>query len=64
MPSVSHMTESARQCPICGNARAASHTPFCSQRCQDRDLARWFGDAYAVRGRAALPEELERELAP
>lgn len=57
------MSENARPCPICGNARAAAHTPFCSQRCQDRDLARWFTDSYAVPGRAALPEEIERELA-
>lgn len=56
------MIEAARSCPICGNARAAAHRPFCSQRCQDRDLARWFGDAYAVPGRAALPEEVERAL--
>lgn len=57
------MTETKRSCPICGDARAEAHTPFCSQRCQDRDLARWFGDAYAVPGRPALPEDIERELA-
>lgn len=56
------MTEIARSCPICGNARAATHTPFCSQRCQDRDLARWFTDSYAVPGRPASPDEFEREL--
>lgn len=56
------MSETARQCPICGNARAAAHRPFCSQRCQDRDLARWFGGAYAVPGRPALPEEIERAV--
>lgn len=63
MPNVSPMIETARSCPICGKARAASHTPFCSQRCRDRDLARWFGDGYAVAGRAALPEEIDRALA-
>lgn len=56
------MTEAVRSCPICGKARAAAHSPFCSQRCRDRDLARWFGDSYAVPGRPALPEEIEREL--
>lgn len=56
------MTEPARSCPICGKARHASHAPFCSQRCRDRDLARWFGDVYAVPGRPALPEEFERAL--
>lgn len=57
------MTDTPRSCPICGNAREAAHLPFCSKRCRDRDLARWFTDGYAVPGRAALPEELERELA-
>ncbi|MBX9898128.1 MAG: DNA gyrase inhibitor YacG [Qipengyuania sp.] len=57
------MTETLRSCPICGNTRAAAHAPFCSQRCRDRDLARWFGDVYAVPGRPAPPEALERELA-
>lgn len=52
------MTETARSCPICGNVRAAPHSPFCSQRCQDRDLARWFGDAYAVPGRPAFSEDM------
>ena len=61
MPNVSRMTETARPCPICGNTRAAEHTPFCSQRCRDRDLARWFTDSYAVPGRAALPEDMMRE---
>ena len=56
------MNEAARSCPICGNVRNAEHTPFCSQRCRDRDLARWFTDSYAVPGRPALPEEIDREL--
>jgi endogenous inhibitor of DNA gyrase (YacG/DUF329 family) len=56
------MTESARTCPICGNARSTDHLPFCSQRCRDRDLARWFTDSYAVPGRPALPDEIDREL--
>lgn len=57
------MTEAARPCPICGDSRVAPHSPFCSQRCRDRDLARWFTDSYSVPGRAALPEEIEREPA-
>ena len=56
-----HEPETARSCPICGNVRAAGHSPFCSQRCRDRDLARWFTDSYAVPGPAAQPEDLLRE---
>ena len=33
-------------------------TPFCSQRCKDRDLAQWFGDGYAVPGEPMNPEEI------
>ena len=52
------MTEAAKPCPICRKPRAARHKPFCSQRCRDRDLNRWFSDGYAVPGRPASPEEL------
>ena len=51
-----------KPCPICRKPRQAEHLPFCSQRCRDRDLARWFGDGYAVPGRPALPEEIAAEV--
>ena len=52
------MTTKPKPCPICKKPRVEDFTPFCSQRCKDRDLAQWFGDGYAVPGRAALPEEI------
>ena len=51
----------ARSCPICKKPRSDTHSPFCSTRCKDRDLAQWFGDGYAVAGDPAPPEELARE---
>ena len=40
---------STRTCPICRKAEpAADYTPFCSRRCADVDLGRWFGGVYAV----------------
>ena len=63
MPNSWSMTDSKRACPMCGNARSAAHSPFCSPRCRDRDLARWFGDGYAVPGRPLMPEEVERASA-
>ncbi len=36
------------RCPLCGRPRAQRFRPFCSARCRDVDLARWFGGAYAV----------------
>lgn len=55
------MSDKPRPCPICRQARSPQHSPFCSERCRDRDLARWFTDSYAVPGRPALPDELSRE---
>ncbi len=62
-----------RACPICrkprdhalkqqgDSAQEDPHTPFCSQRCKDRDLARWFNDGYAVPGPPASPDDIARE---
>jgi endogenous inhibitor of DNA gyrase (YacG/DUF329 family) len=36
------------RCPICGRPRARRYRPFCSARCRDIDLGRWFGEVYAV----------------
>ncbi|AXK42098.1 DNA gyrase inhibitor YacG [Erythrobacter aureus] len=51
-----------KPCPICKKPRSEEHTPFCSTRCRDHDLSRWFGDGYAVPGRPALPEEIAAEV--
>ncbi|WP_299867085.1 DNA gyrase inhibitor YacG [uncultured Roseobacter sp.] len=44
-------------CPICGNATTPEMRPFCSKRCADRDLARWFNGSYAVP--STDPEDIE-----
>ena len=38
------------RCPLCGDPAAATHRPFCSQRCRDRDLLKWLGEDYRVPG--------------
>jgi len=35
-------------CPICGRMQNAVHRPFCSRRCREIDLGRWFSGTYAV----------------
>lgn len=35
-------------CPICKQPRSDEHRPFCSKRCADVDLLRWFSGAYAI----------------
>ncbi len=47
------------QCPICGKASAEAYKPFCSKRCADIDLARWFTGAYGIAGREDDEDENE-----
>jgi endogenous inhibitor of DNA gyrase (YacG/DUF329 family) len=37
-----------RACPICGKPSSRAAYPFCSKRCADIDLNRWFSGAYAI----------------
>jgi endogenous inhibitor of DNA gyrase (YacG/DUF329 family) len=49
-----------KPCPICGKpAEMPRYRPFCSPRCADVDLGRWFSDAYAIPGPPAEAEEGE-----
>jgi hypothetical protein len=50
-----------RKCPICGNPAAFHHRPFCSRRCADVDLGRWFKGAYAVPGEPVVDSEAGTE---
>ena len=47
------------KCPICGRPTVQESRPFCSKRCADVDLGRWFSGAYAVPGEEVAPEEDE-----
>ena len=51
-------TEPAAKCPVCDNLRKKKHRPFCSKRCADVDLGRWFTGAYAV-PTEDLPDEFD-----
>ncbi|MDD2877068.1 MAG: DNA gyrase inhibitor YacG [Acidiphilium sp.] len=35
-------------CPICRKPSAEDHKPFCSRRCREVDLGRWFGEDYKL----------------
>lgn len=37
-------------CPICGKPGVPAYRPFCSKRCADVDLARWFRGDYVIPG--------------
>jgi len=36
------------RCPICKRPTDATYRPFCSRRCSDVDLQRWFAGSYAI----------------
>jgi endogenous inhibitor of DNA gyrase (YacG/DUF329 family) len=36
------------RCPLCGKPRDQAFRPFCSARCRDLDLGKWFDGSYAV----------------
>ena len=44
------------RCRSCGTTfsyrspKDRPHFPFCSERCRNRDLGRWFNDEYVVEG--------------
>lgn len=48
----------AALCPICGRPTETRFRPFCSVRCADADLGRWFSGSYHVPGPPADPDEL------
>lgn len=48
-----------RKCPICGKLATDEHRPFCSKRCREVDLGRWFGEDYKVAGEESAPDEGE-----
>ncbi|KAA2313924.1 DNA gyrase inhibitor YacG [Pseudooceanicola sediminis] len=55
-------------CPICDADVDPKYRPFCSKRCADLDLARWFNGSYAVPSTDPddldeLVEAMEEELA-
>jgi len=39
-----------RTCPICQRPADPAYEPFCSKRCADVDLQRWFAGVYRVPG--------------
>jgi hypothetical protein len=50
-----------QKCPICGQPAAFRYRPFCSRRCADVDLGRWFTGAYSVPGEPATDAEVGAE---
>ncbi len=41
-------TFKAKPCPICNRKSVETSHPFCSTRCADVDLQRWFSGSYVI----------------
>jgi endogenous inhibitor of DNA gyrase (YacG/DUF329 family) len=50
----------SKLCPICEKPTDPAYKPFCSRRCADRDLQRWFTGRYAIPGKADPDDEPDR----
>ena len=48
MGNVKHKSANAKPCPTCGAPATHETRPFCSKRCADIDLGRWFQGGYAI----------------
>jgi hypothetical protein len=47
-------------CPICSGETVQKYRPFCSRRCADIDLSKWFSGAYAAP--STDPEGIEKAI--
>ncbi len=45
---VPYRARTQRACPICDKPAVAESRPFCSKRCADIDLGRWFSGRYRI----------------
>lgn len=59
-------TDDEHRCPICEEASGLRDEnkffPFCSKRCKQEDLGKWFGGNYVFAGRPANPHEIADEV--
>jgi endogenous inhibitor of DNA gyrase (YacG/DUF329 family) len=46
-------------CAICRRPTIAKFHPFCSQRCADVDLGRWFAESYRIPASAPDPSNTD-----
>lgn len=50
-------------CPVCNQSATEKYLPFCSKRCSDIDLGRWFNGSYVIAGdKTSEGQETDDEL--
>ena len=48
-------TTPAKPCPQCGKPAVHKFRPFCSPRCKQVDLGKWFNEVYVIQGDETIP---------
>lgn len=51
------MADARATCPICRKPTLPANRPFCSPRCADIDLGRWFSETYRIAGPPAARDD-------
>ena len=46
-------TSKEPSCAMCERPVEVDYRPFCSKRCADQDLGKWFNGSYAITGEPA-----------
>jgi endogenous inhibitor of DNA gyrase (YacG/DUF329 family) len=49
----------AAKCPECSKPTEHAYRPFCSKRCSDVDLGKWFNEQYVLPGDTEMHDEIE-----
>ena len=52
---------SNNKCPICKGVSTQKYHPFCSNRCSEIDLSRWFKGNYIIPGEKTSQGQNENE---
>jgi endogenous inhibitor of DNA gyrase (YacG/DUF329 family) len=57
------MTEPKKRppCPICKTPNVKEFRPFCSAKCADIDLGKWFSGSYVVPGEPVSQSNIETD---
>ncbi|SDD40317.1 hypothetical protein SAMN04488071_0579 [Kordiimonas lacus] len=58
MTEQDEMTKTGSKCPECGKPAIVKFRPFCSKRCADVDLGKWFNEEYTLPGDTEIPDDI------
>jgi len=51
-------SKTGTKCPECNKPTTPEFRPFCSKRCADVDLGKWFNESYQLPGDSEIPDDL------